>query len=487
LTNRNPSRRGFIRQAAIGTAGTALWAQRGEAKTHLDADVIVIGAGMAGVTAAAALHQHHRVIVLEGRPDRIGGRIWSSHAWADEVVDLGASWLTHEEINPLKAIADRARIRLIPSDLSSFHLSEADGTPVSDSEVDGLALLFGEIYAEVQVIAWQRAVRRLPDIPASKAFDTVLAQKRLDPNTLRRLNFFINLFVKEPEAADLNDISLRYLGNVSVFLQGFTSASIIPGGYLQLLKLFAAGLDIRCGHVVDTIEYGANGVAVTLDSGVTFRAKYAVVTLPLGVLKSRSVTFWPQLPNWKRTSIDRLHVGISNKVYFRFPHTFWPLDRTGVDRIDATPEAKWSTWFNFYKYSGENGSPGLPTLLSFNHSTYASHLEGLTDAQVIDEVWPVLKNQYKDKAVRPISLQRSHWGSDPFAHGATAHIPTGASPADLRLLGEPVANRLFFAGDSTTDEFTGFVLAAYQTGLRAASRILHKLGEVKSRGRKGGT
>jgi monoamine oxidase len=474
LSTPNPSRRQFIRRAAGGAAGAALWAQRGDAGAYLDADVIVIGAGMAGVAAAAALHPHRRVIVLEGRPDRIGGRIWSSHAWADEVVDLGASWLTHEQINPLRGIADRAGIRTIPSPLSSFHVSEADGTPLSDCEVEWLALLFGEIYAEVQAIALQRALRRLPDIPASLAFGAVVAQKRLDPVKLRRLNFFINLFVKEPEAAELDDISLRYLGNVSVFLQGFTSASIIPGGYLQLVKLLAAGLDIRCGHVVDAIAYGAGGVAVTLNDGVTLRAKYAVVTLPLGVLKSGSVTFWPELPGWKRASIDRLRVGISNKVYFRFPRTFWPVDRAGVDRVDATPEARWSTWFDFSRYTGGGGRPGLPTLLSFNHSAYASHLECLTDAQVIDEAWPVLRDQYRDKAIRPIAIQRSRWGSDCFARGATAHIPAGASPADLRLLGEPVAGRLFFAGDSTTDEFTGFVLAAYTTGLRAAECILCK-------------
>jgi monoamine oxidase len=476
LANFDSDRREFLRQAAIGTAGgMALWAERAEAKANvLNADVIVIGAGMAGVTAAAALHPHRRVIVLEGRPDRIGGRIWSSHAWADEVVDLGASWLTHEEINPLKRICDRALIHQIPSDLQSFHVSEANGKPVPDTEVDHLTLIFGEIFAEVQFIALQRSLQGLPDIPASKAFDTVLARKHLPPDTLRKINFFINLFVKEPEAADLTDQSLRNLGNVNVFIQAFTSASIIPQGYLQLVELFAAGLDIRLGHVVDTIAYGKNGVAVTLTDGTTLRAKYAVVTLPLGVLKSNSVTFWPPLPAWKQRSINRLHMGISNKVWFRFPHTFWPVDRTGVYRIAETPEAKWSTWFNFYNYSGNDGHPGLPTLLSFNHAAYASHLETLTDAQVIDEVWPVLQKQYKDKAVRPIAIQRSRWGSDPFARGSTAHFPPGASEADLRILGEPVANRLFFAGDSTVDQFNGFVLGAYQSGLREAQRILHK-------------
>lgn len=100
------------------------------------------------------------------------------------------------------------------------------------------------------------------------------------------------------------------------------------------------------------------------------------------------------------------------------------------------------------------------------------NLETLTDARVIDEAWPVLQKQYEDKAVRRIGIQRSRWGSDPFACGATSHSPPRVSEADLRVLGEPVASRLFFVGDSTVDGFYGFVLGAYASDLREAKRIL---------------
>ena len=88
----------------------------------------------------------------------------------------------------------------------------------------------------------------------------------------------------------------------------------------------------------------------------------------------------------------------------------------------------------------------------------------MSDAEVIDAAFEVLQKQYPGLAQRPIAIQRSHWGRDPFARGATPHIPSGATANDLRLMGEPVGGRrgpLFFAGDATIDVFFGFVLGAH--------------------------
>ena len=105
MTNGMLGRRRFLREAAAGAAGVmagpALMTGRagGESTT---ADVLIIGAGMAGVSAGSALRAAGiNPIILEGRSDRIGGRIWTSFTWSDAPVDLGASWLTHGSINPL--------------------------------------------------------------------------------------------------------------------------------------------------------------------------------------------------------------------------------------------------------------------------------------------------------------------------------------------------------------------------------------------------
>src|SRR5688500_14013029 len=96
-------------------------------RTERDADVIVLGAGIA---AAHKLRQRGLgAIVLEGRPDRIGGRIWTNDTWSDAPIDLGAAWLTHMTWSPLAALVQNHGIGTAPSELLNFTLREANGTP----------------------------------------------------------------------------------------------------------------------------------------------------------------------------------------------------------------------------------------------------------------------------------------------------------------------------------------------------------------------
>jgi NADPH-dependent 2,4-dienoyl-CoA reductase/sulfur reductase-like enzyme len=107
MMHRALDRRGFLRKTVAGAVGAGAGvaasstlqlplARGAPVSKRARADVLVIGAGMSGVTAARTLQDAgFQVIVLEGRPDRIGGRIWTSRTWSDAPVDLGASWLTH--------------------------------------------------------------------------------------------------------------------------------------------------------------------------------------------------------------------------------------------------------------------------------------------------------------------------------------------------------------------------------------------------------
>ena len=185
MLHRVHHRRRFLRQALAGAAGLVpmLAARQSQAATN-QADVLIIGAGMSGVAAGWALQSTGiRPIVLEGRPDRIGGRIWTSYQWPDAPVDLGASWLTHKTINPLARIASQAGISTVPSDLLNLTLSEPDGRVLPQSEVDEIFSIYSATYAGVKAISQERIARRLPDIPASDAFETVLKYEKLSPQT----------------------------------------------------------------------------------------------------------------------------------------------------------------------------------------------------------------------------------------------------------------------------------------------------------------
>jgi monoamine oxidase len=469
-TRRNVDRRQFLIEAAAGAAGVlggpAVAARQARGATA-QADVLIIGAGMAGAAAGSSLRAGGvQPIILEGRPDRIGGRIWSSYAWPDACVDLGASWLTHATINPLLDLANASGIQVVPSDLLNFTLSEADGRVLPEAEVERLFLLYSGVYAGVKVIAEQRIKHGLPDLPASDAFAAIFQQAQFSADTRRRLGFFLNYTIKEPNASPLSDLSLKNWDDDLVFVQ--LALGVMPKGYVQLVHRLAVGLDIRMGHVVQSVAYGPQGVTVATSQG-QFSAPYAIVTLPHGVLQSGSVTFTPPLPAWKQAAIERIHTGVSNKTYLRFPHRFWNPEPDTLGRIAETPQSHWSTWINFYKYEG------IPMLMAFNHSKYAVRLESMSDTEVIDEAMQVLRKQYGRGIPDPVGIQRSRWAGDPFSAGTVAHVPPGASSADYAVLGMPVGP-LGFAGDSTTPDFPTLVFGAYQTGVREALRILALMG-----------
>ncbi len=469
MTNGVLDRRRFFRNAAASAAGVmagpALLAERARAASTT-ADVLIIGAGMAGVSAASALRASGiNPIIIEGRSDRIGGRIWTSFKWSDAPVDLGASWLTHETINPLAKLAAESGITTAPSNLLNFTLSEADGEILPETEVESLFGLYESTYAEVKLMAEQRIAQRLPDLPASDAFEKVIARSRLSPTVMRRLGYFLNYGIKEPNATTLCDLSLKYWDDDLVFVMLYTS--VFPRGYVQLVNHLAAGLDIRMGHVVSDIVYGPHGVTVVTNQG-EFNAPYAVVTLPHGVLRSGSVAFTPELPAWKQAAIERLHTGVSDKTYIRFPSVFWNPQPDSLGRIAETSESRWSTWINFYKYEK------VPLLMSFNHDKYALQLESMSETQVMDAAMTVLRKQYGRTIPDPLGIQRSRWGADPFAHGTIAHVPPGATSDDYELMGMPVGP-LGFAGDSTTSLYPTLVFGAYLTGQREGARILSNM------------
>jgi polyamine oxidase len=113
-----------------------------------------------------------------------------------------------------------------------------------------------------------------------------------------------------------------------------------------------------------------------------------IVTLPLGVLKSGSVVFSPELPQDKRNAIDNLGMGLLNKVYLQFPEVFWDQDADLLG-YDGPDRGLFSEWVNIAKITGE------PILLGFNASSVAEELEGWTDEEIIAEAMLALRGMYQ--------------------------------------------------------------------------------------------
>ncbi|HVR37865.1 MAG TPA: FAD-dependent oxidoreductase [Thermoanaerobaculia bacterium] len=430
------------------------------------ADVLVIGAGMAGVTAAQSLRQFDEdleVIVLEGRPDRIGGRIWSSYEWPEAPIDLGASWVSHLTINPLGAVAKENGIELCDSDLFNIHLTQGNGRALTEKETNATMMRFFGVYAEVKCRAEERRESGKRDIDAGREFARALDKLKLPKQKRRNVEFFLNMSVADANGADLDQLSLYEWDDhyVEIMLE----AAVVPQGYVKILDAMAEGLDIRLDHAVSRICYDKKGVTVETNHG-KFRAAYAVVTLPHPVLASDAVEFSPRLPDWKRKAIRNVGVGLADKFWFLFKKCWWKWDKDFLGRVDEKGEGRWSTWLNFHHYKKD-----LPLLMCFNRTEHALALEKMTDDEVIDEALEVLRNAYGSSVPRPLRMKRSMWHADPFARGTIPNIPVGSSTSVYNTLGRPVG-RLRFAGDSTIREFNGLVFGAFLSGAREAGKLL---------------
>ncbi|MCB0158048.1 MAG: FAD-dependent oxidoreductase, partial [Caldilineaceae bacterium] len=191
-------------------------------------------------------------------------------------------------------------------------------------------------------------------------------------------------------------------------------------------------------------------------------------TLPLGVLQQGAVSFAPALPRAKQDAIHALGSGLLNKAWLRFPHAFWPREPEMINYVPATP-GRWAEWLNLYHYTGE------PILLGFNAGSYGSTLEAWTDAAIIADAMDVLRTIYGPQIPAPDDWQITRWASDPLALGAYSYYAVGTDRATRRALAAPVAGRLFFAGEATSQDHPSTVHGAYMSGVRAAEEILDNL------------
>ncbi len=421
-------------------------------------DVLVIGAGIAGLATARELRSAgYKVMILEGR-DRIGGRLWTDRSWPDTPVDLGASWIHGTRDNPIADLAKQWEIANVPFDYDSKDLYGTTGARLSDGEsdriyerLDGLVEFLEEYRGELDENS---------PIAIKQAFDSWMAGMRLSERERAELLYAINTEIEQEYAADISELSLLNWDRGDERQGG---DALITGGYGRIAAALAESLDIRLDHLVQRIEWNRNHVTVKTNRG-SFHADQAVVTLPLGVLKSGKVVFSPELPETKRKAIRNIGMGVLNKLYLRFPEPFWDEDSSMLGYISKN-KGEWAEFVNLAKYTGQ------PVLLGFSAAANARMMEKWTDERIVASAMTVLRTIFGPGIPEPKSWKVTRWGADPFAYGSYSFMAAGASGKDIEELAKPVENRLFFAGEATSSEFAATVHGAYLSGIREAKRI----------------
>lgn len=310
---------------------------------------VVVGAGAAGLGAARALADAGtQVVVLEAR-ESVGGRIRTDRS-SGSAVELGASWIHGVRRNPLVPLAHAAK------------------RPLRRFDYDN-----SELFRRGRIVDSRRPERRLARLLAAAARhgerldrDISLAAglRQAGRSPGRLLDTLIATEIEHEYAADVGALSLWWWDEGDELPSG---DALVLDGYDALPQLLADGLDIRFKTPVARIEWDAKTVHVD-----DVPADHVVVTVPLALLKAGQLRFEPALPAAHRLAIERLGVGLLDKVYLRFHEPFWDTELDLFSIAGARP-GEFAEWLNLHKFTGE------PALLGFNAGQTARRLAKLDD------------------------------------------------------------------------------------------------------------
>lgn len=449
----------------------------------MDADVIVIGAGAAGLAAARSLAATSlRVVVLEAR-ERVGGRAWSLPLEGHSVpAELGAEFI-HGPAPQTMALLRETGAAAVDNGGETWSYGDA-GNLERDDRDEGFGAVAG---------IFERA-RRLPE---DESVETFLRRFAGDA-AMRETADTARQFVEGFDAADPRIASAYSIADE--WRSGVDSLSARPlGGYRPIFEFLndactTAGVTIRLSSIVRQIswERGAVTVDVQRASGESssVRARAAIVTLPVGVLRhsrdETAVAFDPDLPASKYAALRAIEMGHVVKVVLAFRTAFWERLEEARYR-DAAYFRRKGRPFNAYWTQYPVRSE---LVTAWAGGPKATALDGATPAELIESAVSGFGEFFgkPELARRELAEAVVHdWTHDPFSRGAYSYVAlggvTGSGGARIAL-GEAVDDTLFFAGEATSsDNQGGTVNGALESGERAAREVAAALGETELAGR----
>ncbi|KAH7844426.1 hypothetical protein Vadar_027859 [Vaccinium darrowii] len=435
-----------------------------------EGSVIIVGAGLSGLAAARQLLSFgFKVVVLEGR-NRPGGRVYTQKMGQNgqyAAVELGGSVITGIHANPLGVLARQLSIPLHKV-RDNCPLYKPNGDLV-DKEVDSkIELVFNKLLDKVTELRKMGGLAN--DVSLGSVLDTLkgLYAVAKSPEERQLLDWhFANL--EYANAGCLSNLSAAYWDQDDPYEMGGDHC-FLAGGNWRLIKALSEGVPIFYGKAVHSIKYGNDGVEVVSGDQV-FQADMVLCTVPLGVLKKRSIRFEPELPERKLAAIDRLGFGLLNKVAMVFPCVFWGEDLDTFGCLNEYSHRR-GEFFLFYSYHTVSGGPVLVALVA---GDAAQSFECTDPSTLLHDVLSILRGIYGPKGIDvpdPIQTICTKWGSDPLSYGSYSHVRVRSSGRDYDVLAESVGNRLFFAGEATNRQYPATMHGAFLSGLREASCIL---------------
>ena len=446
-------------------------------------DVLIIGAGAAGLAAARDLAVAGRkVVVLEAR-DRIGGRIFTFKDPSETVpIELGAEFV-HGKSPELWQIAKRAHLELY--EVSRRHLYFENGQLTkSPSFRAAIESLNDSMKASGADQSLKDFLATLPDDEETQRAKAMVVRYVEGFHAARIDRIGIHGLIKANEGADsiAGDRAFRFLDGYSALVQALRA------------EAESHGAKIRLNTTVKEVLWSDDRVEVVCAVGSgksSFAGSRAIITLPLGVLQtsqgqSAEVRFVPELPDKKQRAIEHLQMGHVLRIALSFRERFWETlkiwdqDVEPVKFADAGfvhySELPLPTWWTQLPIRapvlvGWVAGPKADGISRGGPHTGGEVLGSLVRDQGIHSLAKLFGLSHEYIRDRLMAVYFHDWQDDPFSRGAYAYVPVDGLD-DQIALSQPVGGILFFAGEATTIGHIGTVHGAIMSGQRAASEIL---------------
>jgi len=453
---------------------------RFEARAEHSCNVLILGAGMAGVTAAKTLSDLGvtDIMIVEG-DSRIGGRV-KNEAFGGVNVELGANWVQYAMLgnkpNPLDALVEEAGLEFVEDDFEDyiFRYEGQDVTAEADDAFDKVEPALDK----ASELAQRKYENGEPDVNYRVAL--MLADWRPVTPVQSAAEFYDFDFEFSDEPSDTG-----LMDNYEVYSLPSDSDKFITDqrGYATIIENLASKIDLE-GKLflneyvteIHTEEHGHEHHMVKVVSHnsvtkahTTYRANYVLVTFSLGVLQSDNVQFFPALPSWKEEMIYMFKMTSYVKIFVKFPDAitpFWDAEMY-INYVDPTVRGRYQIWENMNALGGPfSGSNMLMVTVLGNNWDRVQHL---SKNEVKAELFEVLKSMYGDAAVEPEDILIPDWDTNPLYLGAFSNWPIGVTDETYKNLAAPV-DRLYMAGEACTYN-AGYVHGAYESGEEVALKL----------------
>jgi len=419
-----------------------------------ETDIVIVGAGAAGIAAGVRLRAAGVRFVIVEAQDRVGGRAWTDGATFPGVpFDRGCHWLHGAAANPYRAIADELGFGYdsgFSFDTRSYALG---GRRASAAEAADIVAALEDGYRRIR-----EAGRRGLDIAAARVLDPI-----------NPWHPYIDLVIGLDTGATPETVSVADMTGGVQIGDDFP----VNRGYGALVEAYGRDLAVALATPVTAIDWSGAGVTVATARGA-IRAWAAIVTVSTSVLAQGGIRFTPALPDDTRTALDSLPLGCCEKVAFLLdaPLGDFPSCQTvGVDDPDAERRRPVSLYVNPF---------GRPLAVVHTGGSYAADLARAGDAAAIafglealvDAAGSAVRARIRGSAA-------TGWLADPFVRGAYSAAVPGAAGC-REVLGRPVGGRIQFAGEAASPDAYASCHGAHASGIAAAEIALSLIADVAS-------